>query len=94
MTPEDKKAAEKQARLDLAGAFTRVFTAPDGIRVLRQLKANFCPQGGIRFYDANGKFQACPLTAAFRDGQASVIADIEAAVEHGRLITPPTPTPN
>ena len=86
--------------MEIAGLFRRVFVGnPDGERVLQQLRVNFNPRVPRFIKAAPGtkpEFDPNPTAAAFRDGQASVILEIEDAIEQGAIMvspTNPTPTP-
>jgi hypothetical protein len=84
--------AEKQRRFALAQVYTRLFNTPDGKTVLRELRLKHNPRAP-RFINY-GEFNPCVAEAAFRDGAASVVLDIEDAIEAGRMLIPPTETQN
>ncbi|SKB08678.1 hypothetical protein SAMN02745166_04991 [Prosthecobacter debontii] len=73
---------EAQLKDDLGKCYARVFLgSEDGKRVLADLLAKF-PPNAVRFDLSNPE----PLKAALKDGQCSVINEIEQAVKHGATL--------
>lgn len=71
---EEKKEKWEEAQRDLARCFDRLFSTPDGKRVMTCLRAKF--EHRIVFRDDdNGRFD--PIRAALLEGQKSVIFSIE-----------------
>ena len=63
-------------------AYFRTFTSVDGSRVLEDLEFSYTPDES-RFADG-GKFNPCPVRAAFRDGCREVISQIRRAIKRAK----------
>lgn len=87
----EKKQQQQEEAKNLAAAYARLFLgSDDGKRVLADLLAKF-PPDAARFDLASPE----PLKAAIRDGQATVVREIESAIRLGAKLAglpyPPTP---